>query len=220
VVEFEVWQQYYNQILKSFGFSREHDERSARLLDRLLPQPRLSIPELESMIFGRTVFIFGAHESIESGIEMVISKGLEGVFLAADGACSPMRSLGLKPDLIISDLDGNLEDLLFWNRNGVPMVVHAHGDNMERIRSITPNLINSMATTQSETFNDVYNFGGFTDGDRCVFIADHFGAYHIYLIGFNFDRVGKYSFTMDPEMKIRKLRWAKKLISLFEVDYL
>ena len=33
---------------------------------------------------------------------------------------------------------------------------------------------------------NVYNFGGFTDGDRSVFWAEEFGAKEIILIGMDF----------------------------------
>ena len=56
-----------------------------------------------------------------------------------------------------------------------------------------------MATTQSAPFGEVHNFGGFTDGDRCVFLADHFAATRIILCGFNFTEVGKYSFSSSDE---------------------
>lgn len=219
MVEYRDWKPYYCQILRSFHYSREDDEESAHLLSDILPEPRLTYHDLELMIQGRTVFIFGAHERIENDLKHIVDKGLQGVFVAADGACSALRDTGLKPDLIVSDLDGDQEDLLFWNEQGVPFLIHAHGDNRERIRSIASRFLGSMAGTQSMPFNDVYNFGGFTDGDRCVFLADHFAAFRIILVGFNFNEVGKYSFTTNEDIKLRKLKWAKKLISLFEVEY-
>ena len=219
MVRFEDWVPYYNRILRTFHFSREEDEASARLLSRLLPRPRLTVQELNEMLQGKTVYIFGAHEDVEEGIEHILERGIKGVFFAADGACSALRTKGLRPDLIITDLDGRPEDLLYWNDKGIPLVVHAHGDNMESIGTLTPRFTHCMCTTQSRPFDEIYNFGGFTDGDRCVFLADHFGAFRIVLLGFDFSRVGKYSFTTDPEMKLRKLNWARRLISLFEVEY-
>jgi hypothetical protein len=54
----------------------------------------------------------------------------------------------------------------------------------------------------------VYNFGGFTDGDRAVFAADELGAERITLVGFDLD-------DQDVEpMKRGKLFWARKLLAL------
>jgi len=66
-------------------------------------------------------------------------------------------------------------------------------------------------TTQSRPDNIVSNYGGFTDGDRAVCIARHFGARNILLLGFDFDRPsGKEG--SDPRIKAMKLWWAKKII--------
>ncbi len=149
MVVYEDWEPYYESILKAFGFSREEDEEAARLLSGVLPSPRLSITELQKLIQGKMVYVFGAHESVLEGMDYILERGIKGVFIAADGASSAMREKGLRPDLIVSDLDGNPDDLLYWNNEGVPFLVHAHGDNMERIRSLAPKLLHSMATTQS-----------------------------------------------------------------------
>ena len=66
-------------------------------------------------------------------------------------------------------------------------------------------------TTQSVPGDIVYNYGGFTDGDRAVCFARHFGCRRILLPGFD------YSSPMpkegsDPAVKLRKLRWAKRII--------
>ena len=52
----------------------------------------------------------------------------------------------------------------------------------------------------------LYNFGGFTDGDRCVFLAKELGAASIKLVGFDFEDE-----SVTPR-KRKKLAWAKRLI--------
>ena len=54
----------------------------------------------------------------------------------------------------------------------------------------------------------VYNFGGFTDGDRAVFLAEELGAKKIFLIGFDFGEiVGKWS---KPYLKEHASIWESK----------
>ena len=63
-------------------------------------------------------------------------------------------------------------------------------------------------TSQGKPFGHVYNFGGFTDGDRAVYLAHEMQASDVTLIGFDLD---------DPlvtPMKKGKLQWARKLLSL------
>ena len=64
---------------------------------------------------------------------------------------------------------------------------------------------------------NVYNFGGFTDGDRCVFLAEEFGAKKIVLVGMDFGAsIGKYSKeeVKDPELKKRKMQAGKRLLEM------
>lgn len=220
MVEFDDWKQYYQQILRSFNFDQDKDEQSAILLSEVMQSPFLNISELEDLLYGRHVYIFGAHESVEAGIQFILEEQIKGIFLAADGAITPMLKNGLQPDLILSDLDGNAEDLKYFNSKGVPIIIHAHGDNLDLVQRYGGQFKHSMGSTQSQPFGHIQNFGGFTDGDRCVFTADHFGALTITLVGFQFDTVGSFSFSTMPELKLQKLSWAKKLISLFEVEYL
>jgi uncharacterized Rossmann fold enzyme len=69
-----------------------------------------------------------------------------------------------------------------------------------------------VATAQSAPLPRVYNFGGFTDGDRAVFAADALGAAEIRILGFDLD-----DRNVDP-MKRGKLHWARRLLSLIGHD--
>ena len=94
------------------------------------------------------------------------------------------------------------------------MVVHAHGDNSERI-NLVKYFKNCIGTTQTKPIGKVNNFGGFTDGDRCVFLADYFKAKKIILLGMDFGtRIGRYSKNKveNRTTKIAKLRRGKKLL--------
>jgi hypothetical protein len=129
------------------------------------------------------------------------------VVIAADGATSVLLRGALIPDLVCTDLDGVIADIITANRLGSLIVVHAHGDNMDMLKKVLPTLNeNVLCTTQSKPLHNVYNFGGFTDGDRCVFLAKEFGARRIELIGFDFEDKNV------SEKKRKKLKWAKRLI--------
>ena len=57
---------------------------------------------------------------------------------------------------------------------------------------------------------------GFTDGDRAVFLADHFGAARIRLVGFDFETPN--AKDRDLRLKQRKLDWAYILLGSLERD--
>ena len=107
----------------------------------------------------------------------------------------------------MTDLDGYIPDEIKANRNGALMVVHAHGDNMNRLDDVR-NMRGVIGTTQAEPLENIHNFGGLSDGDRSVFLAHEFSPRSTTLAGFNF---------MDEkvtDVKKKKLKWARKLISM------
>jgi len=129
------------------------------------------------------------------------------VVIAADGATSVLLRNAIIPDIVCTDLDGTIPDIITANRLGSILVVHAHGDNIPMLKKVLPALTeNVLCTTQSKPFHNVYNFGGFTDGDRCVFLAKECGAQSIELIGFDFED------EQVTARKKKKLKWAKRLI--------
>ena len=77
---------------------------------------------------------------------------------------------------------------LTWN--GSFLVVHAHGNNSDKIMEYVSRLKRVLGTTQSTPVGNIYNFGGFTDGDRALFFAVEWGAKIIILAGMDFGASG------------------------------
>jgi hypothetical protein len=207
-MNYREWKIFYHEILKDFGFSEEKDREAAKILKREVSS-RTPISVIRDRIEGRRVNIYGAGPSLEK-----IKDFSEGTVIAADGATSYLLKKGVIPDIIVTDLDGNVDDLLRANTLGSLMIIHAHGDNIDAIRKYARKFHNCITTTQSEPFDEVYNFGGFTDGDRAVFLAAHFNAKEICLYGMDFfGEVGRYSFSEGGASKKKKLAWAERLIT-------
>ncbi len=201
----EDWEPYYIRILAYFGFSREDDERSAELLSALLPRNDIAL--LQSTIIGRDCIVCGNAPSLPSDIKNTDFTGK--VVIAADAAASVLLSRGIRPNVILSDMDGMDDDFLMINDAGTILVLHAHGDNIPQVRSWVPKVRGPIVgTTQSTPLANVYNFGGFSDGDRCVFAAHELGAGSVQLIGFDLDDK-----NVDP-IKHGKLMIARKLLKL------
>ncbi|RMF91086.1 MAG: DUF115 domain-containing protein [Methanobacteriota archaeon] len=205
-MEMQVWLGFYREILSDFGFSEEADMASASLLNSLLSTESPLI--LEGLIRGREVNIFGAGPSLED-----LRSIPDGVNIAADGACTFLQEKGVIPHMVVTDLDGRIDDIQAANREGAIIVLHAHGDNMEEIRRYAPSFTGAYGTTQTEPFGRLLNFGGFTDGDRAGFLAEHFRPRKITFYGMDFEGpAGRYSFTRDWRIKRKKLLWAKRLV--------
>jgi len=69
-----------------------------------------------------------------------------------------------------------------------------------------PKLRNPIGTTQLKPFGKLHNFGGFTDGDRAVCLAEHFKAGLIILAGMDFEgEIGEYSGTCNEREEKKKI---------------
>jgi len=206
------WDSKYKKILKDFGYSRKEDTQSCKLLDSLLPK-KTPIVKIRDLIENKPVFVIGAGPSLPSCIS-ILKKYKKITKIVADGATRAIIENGLKPDIVVTDLDGDIKSLKKVGRTNTLMVVHAHGDNTDKIH-LVKNFKNCIGTTQTKPTRRVHNFGGFTDGDRCVFLANHFKAKKIILLGMDFGtRIGKYSkaTVVNRTIKIAKLRRGKKLL--------
>jgi len=212
------WYCWYDEILADFGFDRSADEESAILLQKLIGDHGLTLKDIP---IKENVIVFGAGPSLKENVlefRRSITENL--TVICADGAVTALMEENIIPNIVVTDLDGNIGDLLKSNQQGSIMVVHAHGNNMKTLKKYVPKLVNIIGTTQSTPIQNVYNFGGFTDGDRCLFLAVELGAKNIILAGMDFGKiVTKYSRPdIDGELgnadsiKERKLQYAKKLV--------
>jgi len=206
------WATRYNEIVNDFGYSKKKDGRSSRLLDSLLSR-KTRITELKKLIENESVFIIGAGPSLLSCIP-ILKKYNKITKIVADGATRALIENNLKANIVVTDLDGNIPVLKRVGKTNTIMVVHAHSDNLEKLY-IAKNFKKCIGTTQAKPFGNIHNFGGFTDGDRCVFLANHFKARKIILFGMDFGTtIGSFSKTRiaNKDIKIRKLRRGKKLL--------
>jgi len=212
--DFTAWEPIYEQILKDFGFDRTGDEEAARFLSlKLTEKNTASLSELKDTVSGKPVLICGNAPGLRNELLKIDLSAF--VIIAADGAAAVLMDLERVPEVICTDLDGNSEadiekELLACSRGSI-VLIHAHGDNTDKLEKYVPRFRRFIATTQARPFDRVYNFGGFSDGDRCVFVAREFGAKSIRLAGFDFE---------DPlvnPIKKKKLNWAKELIGMLGI---
>jgi uncharacterized Rossmann fold enzyme len=214
-MDFEVWERYYKEILLDFGFDRSEDERAASTLSKLLKHKDLATEDMLShLIEGKDAAVAGGAGHLEQELEENPSCD---VLIAADGTTSVLMGKSLIPDVIVTDLDGRIQDQIEANRQGAIITVHAHGDNILQIERYVPQFTGKIiGTVQCRPYGKLRNFGGFTDGDRAAILAAHFGAKSIRLVGFDFDEVGEKA-GGDKKIKKRKLKWARKLIDSLDI---
>lgn len=205
-MRFEEWEPVYETIIEDFGYSRSADE-AAR--DRLAALARPFDWDRLADVSGATVAIAGGADSLADELEVVREAD---VVFAASRAAEVILQADLSVDLMTTDLDKVPATARELTYGGTPVAVHAHGDNQAALDRWFPRFDrdNVLPTTQAAPKPPVENVGGFTDGDRAAFIADHLGAATLRFPGWLFDDQ-----SVDAE-KRRKLKWAERLLYWLE----
>jgi hypothetical protein len=206
------WKKRYLLILKELGYSQKKDRESAIILDSILKKTNTT-EKILKLIEGKTVFVIGSGPSLSNAIPK-LKKLKKSIKIAADSSLKPLVDNGIIPDIVVTDLDGDENTIKKIAKTKSIFIIHAHGDNIEKLE-LVKKIRNCIGTTQSNPFNKIQNFGGFTDGDRGVFLANYFGAKKIILFGMDFgNRIGKFSNTKnsDRKMKLKKLEIGENLL--------
>jgi hypothetical protein len=206
------WGERYLLILKELGYSQKKDRESAIILDSILKKTNTT-EKILKLIEGKTVFVIGSGPSLSNAIPK-LKKLKKSIKIAADSSLKPLVDNGIIPDIVVTDLDGDENTIKKIAKTKSIFIIHAHGDNIEKLE-LVKKIRNCIGTTQSNPFNKIQNFGGFTDGDRGVFLANYFGAKKIILFGMDFgDRIGKFSNTKnsDRKIKLKKLEIGENLL--------
>ncbi len=214
--------QYYGTVLKHLKINTLEDYRCSEILNDIIPSTwnALVLKTLKDLIYGKKVFIFGAGPSLEESILKVKLFYGEAVFIAANGASEALIERNIIPNVIVTDIDGRIEPILKALAYGSIIVVHGHGDNILKVLKYVPKFKGKvLGTTQLIPWGYLENYGGFTDGDRALYLALHFGAKKIFLFGMDFGNiVGKFSkpwlknHVKVWDMKKKKFLIAKALI--------
>ena len=229
---YDLWEEkFYKKIRVLLSINEQDDIKATRILSRLLDKKVVNddfiLKKIYEKIYKKPCIVFGCGPSIESILERSSKHFFEGkTLVVADGATTAVIERGIRPDIIVSDLDGRIEDQLQANIQGAIMLIHGHGDNIPTIKKWVPSFSGDLlGTTQNRPLPHVYNFYGFTDGDRAVFLCCSFGASEIYLAGMDFGTlIGKYSKpylkedTPAPQRKLIKLRIAQELLEYLELQ--
>lgn len=207
-MKYEEWKPLYQEICDYFSFDPAEDEQAARIARSLSSASDIDL--LTTTIQGKAVTVCGNAPCLKDQLR---EPEPGEVIIAADAAAAVLLKAGIRPAVIVTDLDGIDEYALEMNKAGTIMVVHAHGDNIPRLQTWIPRFIGPLViTTQGEPFDTIHNFGGFSDGDRAVFMAEANGAASVRLIGFDCDDPG-----VTP-VKKGKLLWARRLLTSLGYD--
>ncbi len=185
---------FYSSISSSLGYSKESDEHARDELSLLLKQKRVpsfdeAFARLYSSLRRKNCVVFGAGPSLESDIMTLypIARKAKNLVIAADGATDVLTEFMIIPQITVSDLDSSSESVLNSQSEERSVFVHAHGDNIDLIRKLVPQMDKSVfGTTQVSSLENVRNIGGFMDGDRACYLASYFEPRSLVIAGMDF----------------------------------
>lgn len=235
------WKKNYYQIIEQLGFDIEADKKSAKLLETYLGQLNLTdkyqiLQKLE-VILQKPIIVAGAGPSLKRDFLAIFSDLYSSKIIsyfhtiAVDGATTLFKQKNIIPSIVVTDLDGDLTAISWAIKKGALTLIHAHGDNQQQISCFFTKYMeiistnNVWGTTQSKPGKILLNFGGFSDGDRAIFLAFHFQSPLIGLIGFDFGtKIGEYSTLNSPikkaqRNKLEKFRVALDLIATYHSQH-
>ncbi|MCL4438976.1 MAG: DUF115 domain-containing protein [Candidatus Thermoplasmatota archaeon] len=204
------WLPIYSGICQELSINPADDFLSSVRLSAILDQRPPKIPQ---ELMGKEVSIFGPalkkYEELKSNELTVVADSGIGAFLSI---------YRRNPDIIVTDLDGDISMIKRCSAEGTLLFVHSHGDNMGAIHDVVPTIEgNIIGTTQNFPLHNIRNYFGFTDGDRSVFIAMALKACSITIHGFDFASPAvKESTRMDR--KKEKLKIAERLVSIADSE--
>lgn len=202
------WWKLYAEIAKDFSFDTAKDYRSSVLLSSIVGND--GSHETLLSLKGTDVTVIGNSPSLPS----LLDETPDGIVMVADSAADLYSRMAGTPEYIVSDLDGPMEVIRELVSRGSILIAHAHGDNMNAIGELRSFSVSKLiGTTQNMPLWNVFNYGGFTDGDRAAFIADAYGAASITLVGFDFEHPNPKK-DSDQAIKLKKLHWARDLLTI------
>jgi uncharacterized Rossmann fold enzyme len=179
------------------------------------------------VIRNSKIAILGAAIEPEELVE-ILSEPI--LIVAADGAAGVISEIPetlsekawSRVACLVSDADGG-EGTFQAVRRGIPVILHAHGDNrlewaslleLAENQVIPPELVLTHQIT--DQIPGMHNPGGFTDGDRAACFLTSLGVKNnrIILLGTRSDVIGRWSGNTQEKTKIEKLQWMRRVLSI------
>lgn len=215
-MRYQQWAVEYERIRTEFGFSFDRERAASERLIELLPRAALERAEqrIRARVRGRETIVVGlAPRSGAPPVWMLPRAEVPPALVVADGAAERCLAGGLVPDVVVTDLDGPIPSEVTANVRGALVVIHAHGDNVPALERWVPEFPRELAGSWAgPPERGLVDFGGFTDGDRAAYLAEHVGAPRVLLYGFDFEHVEETDPT--PGVKRRKLAAARRALDL------
>lgn len=125
-MKFSEWENVYNSILMDMGYSQLDDDKSVDILKNIMRNSSLVSNNYIKSIFGNVATIFGNALCLEEDLKRYQP---EGTLIASGSSVKRVMNAGIMPDIVVTDLDGDIESQIEANSKGAIVLIHAHGNN-------------------------------------------------------------------------------------------
>ncbi len=115
------WKTRYGEIRNTFGYRKYDDLASARKLNSKI-RKRYPLSEIKKTIKGKTVFVIGAGPSLSRSIT-TLKKYQNVTKIVADGAVQALIEHKIKPQILVTDLDGDITSIKKIGRTKIPIII-------------------------------------------------------------------------------------------------
>ena len=198
----------YNIVRKilSLPFSRD---LLSPLIGLTLFTPTVKWNDIKNLLYGKRAVIVGAGPNVLNDLKIYNDvRDSSDVILSADGAVKAVLEYNLKSDIVVTDLDGDPKSLMKAYELGSKFIVLCHGDNIDKIIFYSKIFRDVFLTSQIISLPPyILNLGGFTDGDRAIYIASRFKAKNILLIGMDYNsEIGLYSLGTLKDLRRKRIK--------------
>ena len=190
------WLPAYAAIARVLGLNALLDAAAAAVVGLAAIRKTVNEGRLRAILGGKPAVIVGAGPSLERWARAIASgwPPFPRSLIAADDATAALLLRGVVPDVIVTDLDGDLGYIERAARMGSVVVVLAHGDNLATALRAISRLPGLVPTGQVVPLPNSRVYGGFTDGDRAVYLAAAMGATKAILVAMELEgEIGEYS---------------------------
>ncbi|MGC9112406.1 hypothetical protein [Acidilobus sp.] len=200
---------YREVVERMLGYPEVNELNTAMHFDGFISCDELCAKLLEIMerVSGKEVCVVGPLASPDE------IRGCNAI-MAPEGGVISLLEAGLRPLAVTTDGDSSLQ--VFYQAAEVSdyVLLHIHGDNLNRVSSLAKEIPRSklLITSQVYTPYCVYPSGAFTDGDRAIAISMEMGADEVKVFGFNFDLVSCAHKDYCADTKLQKLRAGREVL--------
>ncbi len=200
-IDLDEWSKLYQWITELLDIDRDLERKRVLMISQYLSmhgyEPHIDFSPLRC----RCALIYGPSPRLYEQVQETKHLLLKSIpVFVVDGAAKLFIEMDIPFQVLVTDLDGGLENVYRCIDSGCIPFIHVHGDNIDLVLKLIESLsieeLNRCIFTHQlpEEIPLMVGARSFTDGDRAIAVAYMLGIDSVVLIAMGFGSlIGKYS---------------------------